>query len=225
MLVSTIIIIRDQLFTFIAEVVIQIIIVFVGGAAFSVKPISGKYWGISIGLGLVSLPLGLLIRLIPNAPLQRFFVLTHIMTDPEKLPAAHVPKNDEKYNDAIENVRENLNLFANIRGGRVRASPSILNREKRKQAKNNGPLLPSLMAMVPSIVASSVAARWQPQTNRLHDPANGDPSKSSAALWDGKLSLHPDTESSHPAYALWKEQMEKRPSTGVPRRSTDRSRP
>jgi Ca2+-transporting ATPase len=143
------------------------------------------------------------------------------MKDPDSLPLVASPKEEEKYNDAIEHVREYLPIFANIRGGRLRASPMIFNRkQKKKQAA--GPRLPSLMAMVPSIVASSVAARWQPQTNRLHDPANGDPSKSSAALWDGKLSLHPDTDSSHPAYVLWKEQLEKRPPGGVARRSVDR---
>jgi len=192
------------------EIVIQIIIVFVGGDAFTVSRISGKYWGISIGLGIVSLPLGALIRLTPNAPLQRFLVFARIMKDPESLPLVTPHKEEERYNDAIEHVREDLTMFANIRGARLRASSMALNKKKKKKQAAL-PRLPSIMAMVPSIVASSVAARWQPQINRLHDPANGDPSRSSAALWNGKLSLHPDTEPTHPAYVLWKEQLEKRP--------------
>lgn len=208
----------------VAEIVVQIIIVYVGGAAFTVSRISGKYWAISIGLGIVSLPLGVLIRLIPNAPLQRFLIFAHIMKDPESLPLATSHKDEGKYNDAIEHVREYLPMFAKLRGGRLRASPMVLNKkQKKKQAAR--PRLPSLMAMVPSIVASSVAARWQPQTNYLHDPANGDPSKSSAALWNGKLSLHPDTEPNHPAYILWKEQLEKRSPVGISRRSTERRPP
>ncbi len=34
----------------------------------------------------------------------------------------------------------------------------------------------------------------------LSDPAYKDPSVSSAALWDGKLQLHPDTLKYDPAY-------------------------
>jgi Ca2+-transporting ATPase len=45
----------------------QILIVFVGGEAFQVTPLWGWEWGASIGLGAVSLPVGVLARMLPDA--------------------------------------------------------------------------------------------------------------------------------------------------------------
>ncbi|GKT83036.1 plasma membrane calcium-transporting ATPase 4 [Colletotrichum tofieldiae] len=45
----------------------QVLIIFVGGDAFQIKPLNGKEWGLSVGLGAISLPFGVLIRLIPDA--------------------------------------------------------------------------------------------------------------------------------------------------------------
>lgn len=61
----------------------------------------------------------------------------------------------------------------------------------------------SMLAMVPSLVASSVGAGWTPKTEGLSDPAQADPSKSSAALWEGKLQIHPDTKADDPALLRW----------------------
>ncbi|KAL8308822.1 hypothetical protein RB593_006906 [Gaeumannomyces tritici] len=44
----------------------QILIIFIGGDAFKITPLDGKEWGMSIGLGAMSLPVGALIRLIPD---------------------------------------------------------------------------------------------------------------------------------------------------------------
>ncbi|KAK4642329.1 plasma membrane calcium [Podospora bellae-mahoneyi] len=45
----------------------QVLIIFVGGAAFGIRPLTGKEWGISIGLGAISVPWGILIRKFPDA--------------------------------------------------------------------------------------------------------------------------------------------------------------
>jgi P-type Ca2+ transporter type 2C len=49
-----------------AEIVVQILIVFVGGAAFQVTRIGGRESGIALVLGVVSIPLGALVRLLPS---------------------------------------------------------------------------------------------------------------------------------------------------------------
>ena len=60
------------------------------------------------------------------------------------------------------------------------------------------------MAMVPTLVASSVGAGWAPQTGPgLSDPGNFDPSKSSAALWEGRIQIHPDTKPDDPIYRMY----------------------
>lgn len=45
----------------------QVLIIFVGGAAFGIRPLTGKEWGMSIGLGAISVPWGILIRKFPDA--------------------------------------------------------------------------------------------------------------------------------------------------------------
>ncbi|GMM51240.1 calcium-transporting ATPase [Starmerella bacillaris] len=51
----------------------QILIMFVGGAAFSIKPITGAMWATSIICGFCSIPVGMIIRLIPDSVVQRIF--------------------------------------------------------------------------------------------------------------------------------------------------------
>jgi P-type Ca2+ transporter type 2C len=45
----------------------QVLIAFVGGEAFQIVRLNGKEWGMSIGLGAISLPWGALIRKFPDA--------------------------------------------------------------------------------------------------------------------------------------------------------------
>ncbi|KAF9234120.1 hypothetical protein BU15DRAFT_65976 [Melanogaster broomeanus] len=164
------------------EIVVQVLIVFVGGAAFQVTTIGGREWGISLVLGVVSIPLGALIRLLPNGPFEKMFIAIRLLPSPEALPTI---KPDAEWNLAIELVRDNLATFANLRGGRLRSSEFV---GKSRSAR------PSIMTMVPTLIASSIGAGWAPQSHGSHsDPACYDPSKSSAALWEGKFQVHPDT--------------------------------
>lgn len=189
-----------------AEVAIQVIIMFVGGAAFSVTPISGRDWGISIAFGFLSIPVGALIRTIPNGPILNLLVSTQLMQDPNALPV--VTPDTETYNQAIDQVRDNLSTFANIRGGR---SSSIVRVRKRRSVRLHeaGVQIPTMLAMAPALLAAGVGAGWQPkQGAALHDPGNSDPSKSSADLWAGKLQLHPNTDHSDLAFKKWGRQIE-----------------
>jgi len=183
------------------EIVIQILIVFYGSSAFQVVRIGGLQWGISLALGLMSIPIGFALRLIPNAPVERFFVRVGIMSDHSKddLPKTRPNAEDGEWNSAISLVRDNLNMFSNIRGGRLRASSFVKSRSERRQEAG----VPSLMTMVPSLIASSIGAGWAPNPESLSDPTRNDPSRSSAALWEGKVQLHPDTKRDDPAFKRW----------------------
>ncbi len=44
----------------------QILIAFIGGKAFSVTPLNGAQWACSLVLGVLSIPIGAIIRLIPD---------------------------------------------------------------------------------------------------------------------------------------------------------------
>ena len=59
------------------------------------------------------------------------------------------------------------------------------------------------MTMVPTIIATSIGAGWAPQTGSLSDPTQNDPSRSSTALWEGKIQLHPETRKDDPAFKKW----------------------
>ena len=56
--------------------------------------------------------------------------------------------------------------------------------------------------MFPAMVAGTIGtANWT--QGSLEDPASADPSRSSAALWEGKVQLHPETDPEDPAYKKW----------------------
>jgi len=194
------------------EVAIQILIVFFGGAAFQVTSMNGRDWGMSIALGFVSIPLGFLIRCIPTPPVERLFLTLRIMRDPnappkltkaEKKEEAERKREEEKerWNPAINQIRDRLETFSSVRGARMRSSSFV--RKSRSQRVNDRDeddigVFPSLMAMVPTLVVSSVGAGWAPQPGKLEDPAGTDPSKSSSALWLGQIQIHPDTKPDDP---------------------------
>jgi Ca2+-transporting ATPase len=106
------------------EIAVQVVIVFVGGAAFQVTPIPGREWGISLALGVVSIPWGVCIRLMPNEPFDKAFRWLGLFgKDEDVLPTERPDK--ETWNGAISLVRDNLGYFANVRGGRLRASSFV----------------------------------------------------------------------------------------------------
>ncbi|PCH42057.1 Ca-transporting ATPase [Wolfiporia cocos MD-104 SS10] len=189
------------------EIAVQVLIVFVGGAAFQVTRIGGPEWGIGLALGVVSIPLGALIRCIPNWPVEWLLVKLRVLPNPqaEILPTTQPPR--EEWNPAIDRVRDNLDnlqTFAQVRGGRMRASSYVDRSRKARPLSEPAVTLPSLMAMVPTLVASSVGAGWAPHNPQgLANPANYDPSKSSAALWEGRTQTHPPTNPVDPAQQAW----------------------
>ncbi|KZV94727.1 calcium-translocating P-type ATPase [Exidia glandulosa HHB12029] len=194
------------------EVGIQILIVFIGGPAFQVVEITGRDWAISIIVGLGAMVVGAIMRLIPNGIFEVAFVKLKLIRDPNELPTVN-------WNPALDKVRENLTIFQNIRGGRLRGSSFVMKSRSAQLEQNNiqlyVPLLnispgsdyfhrPSLLAMVPTIIATSVGAGWAAHpTGSLSDPASADPSHSSAALWEGRVQFHPDTSQSDATMAKW----------------------
>lgn len=87
-----------------------------------------REWGISLALGFVSLPLGVIIRLIPSEPCERLFKKIKLLPELEVLPT----KRKDDWNPAIDRVRDSLWLFANVRRGRMSARQAD---ERRKQWK------------------------------------------------------------------------------------------
>eukprot|EP00834_Sanchytrium_tribonematis_P005994 NODE_405_length_7994_cov_0.788600.p7 type:complete len:129 gc:universal NODE_405_length_7994_cov_0.788600:5676-6062(+) len=98
-------------------IVLQIIIMMVGGPIFKIAPIDGGYWGLSIGLGFVGLLIGVIARLIPD---EVFCCKKHeperIVMNPERI----------RWQSAISQVRTELRVFKALRGSRFMSSNSSL---------------------------------------------------------------------------------------------------
>jgi len=198
----------------------QILIVEVGGAAFTVTRLYGRDWGITIIVGFLSIPLGAIVRMLPTAPFERFLIKCHVYADPTKLPTVNPESEDEidekyQYNDALSKVRDNLHTYSNIRGGRLRAS-SLVSKSRSARLKEADIQLPSLLAMIPTIIGGTVGAgaSWlAPNANALGlDNPAVDPSRSQAELFAGKVQIHPDTDPNDPMFGRFGL---KRPTKGV----------
>jgi Ca2+-transporting ATPase len=186
----------------------QAIIVEFGSNAFQVVSIGGRDWAISIIIGLIAFPIGAIVRLLPTEPFHRFLIKIKVYDDPARLPLTtdveDVSVDDPQYefNPALSKIKDNLNTFANIRGGRINGS-AIVRRSRTAKLRKADIQLPSILAMVPTLVAGTIAAgsHWaQPVFPReaMGNPAQHDPSRSTAELFQGKVQMHPDTDPNDP---------------------------
>jgi len=186
------------------EVGCQVLISFKGGVAFSVVPLGGREWAISIIGGLISWPIGALVRLIPSQHIEDFLIKLGWMPDPNALPVHKVdPKISaeelkSKWEEpAIGEVAEELGAFAKIRGGRSRVA--YLGKSRLRKLKDAGVHPSALGALVPALIGAGIGGNWRPtnppEASRTN-PAAGDPSLSSWQLYQGgQIQIHPETES------------------------------
>ncbi|PUU82388.1 hypothetical protein B9Z19DRAFT_1099224 [Tuber borchii] len=199
----------------------QVMIVFVGGDAFGVKKLNGVQWGISIILGAISIPVAVVIRLVPDQVFAK--ILPDWMSKKEN-GNIYVGNQDRfQWNEGIEAVREELAFLKMVRGGRlnqlkfsrqnVKQSFSHIFRRGGSEgdihAAEDGTLPPpspssqrrrrsrsnsafAAAAMVPSIVAGSIGG-WSPIEKPNEEGATRLPSRGESQ--DGTLappSLNPN---------------------------------
>ena len=99
----------------------QILIIFVGGQAFSVERSNGAEWGCSLVLGALSILVAIVIRLIPDEALQRFAPLIQRHRNSSLQVLVEDEERITEWNPALEEIREELNFLKRIRGGRMSA--------------------------------------------------------------------------------------------------------
>ncbi|KAJ3524313.1 hypothetical protein NMY22_g11051 [Coprinellus aureogranulatus] len=114
--------------TTLIEIGIRVLIVFVGNAAFTVRRIAGRKWGISLALGFVSIPWGAIIRCMPNGPSFKLFDFLGSFGKPESVLTTESPAH-EGWGGAIALVQDDLGTFASIHGARMRSSSSVNKQE------------------------------------------------------------------------------------------------
>lgn len=98
----------------------QILIMFVGGAAFSIHRINAPQWGYSLVLGVLSIPFAVVIRCFPDELFAKM-----IPSLPRKnRPSPEVLIEDDsagitQWNPALEEIRDELAFLKKLRGGRM----------------------------------------------------------------------------------------------------------
>jgi len=101
----------------------QTLIVLVGDRPFNISPLgqTPAMWGYAIVLGFVSIPFGVIIRLIPDSLLERL-VPESLKRRSSKIPGVTVSDDDERFNDypsPLADVRDELAWLKRIKGGRL----------------------------------------------------------------------------------------------------------
>jgi Ca2+-transporting ATPase len=94
----------------------QTMIIFVGGVAFKVTRLNGAQWGYSIVLGFLSLPVGVIVRLIPDELVRKcipnFFKR-------KSTPELVVSDEDYQWSQGLLEIRDELAFIKRVRGGRL----------------------------------------------------------------------------------------------------------
>ena len=98
----------------------QVLIIFVGGAAFSIakEKQSGELWAIALVLGFLSIPVGVLIRLVPD----RWVVALVPEFLKRRAQAPNLKVSDEEmglYPEPLADVRDELRFIRRMKGGRL----------------------------------------------------------------------------------------------------------
>ncbi|KAH5617385.1 hypothetical protein HBI23_257890 [Parastagonospora nodorum] len=94
----------------------QTMIIFVGGVAFKVTRLNGAQWGYSIVLGFLSLPIGMIVRLVPDELVRKcipnFFRR-------KNTPEVIISNEDYQWSQGLLKIRDELGFIKTIRGGRL----------------------------------------------------------------------------------------------------------
>lgn len=98
----------------------QILIMFIGGAAFSIHRINAAQWGYSIVLGVLSIPFAVVIRCFPD---ELFAKLIPSLPRRNRPSPELLIEDDEagisQWNPALEEIRDELAFLKKLRGGRM----------------------------------------------------------------------------------------------------------
>jgi Ca2+-transporting ATPase len=115
-------------------------IVGVGGKALSAVRLNGKQWGISLIIGAISLPVAVVIRLIPDEFIRKLIPRKFNQNQASRIG---IP-NDERFewNDVFENIREQLTFFKKIHIGQRNSLKFRLKRPWERLPSSDGNLIP-----------------------------------------------------------------------------------
>lgn len=98
----------------------QILIVFIGGAAFNVKRLNGARWAYCVVLGFLSIPIGVVIRLIPDEVVIKL-IPAFFKNRTKKSPELTVSDEERQFRfpQPLAELKEELSFLKRVKGGRL----------------------------------------------------------------------------------------------------------
>lgn len=152
---------RNQFFIFVFFlcVCLQAIIVNFGGVAFQVTPIDGPSWALSIVVGLFAIPVGAVIRLIPDKVFGFLFFK----------PATRQRYLGENYVPASP-VNPSIYLAGNDTYDRVQDGVMEFKKGTRRESATASIVIPSIVAAAPSTGAAVITSPPPAATKEHHSP-------------------------------------------------------
>lgn len=158
----------------------QILIVFVGGEAFVVTPLTGHQWAISIVIGLFSLLFGLLIRAIPDSAIEAVWkkVVPKRFRGGRAKPS--LPTEVQMlWSSRLGEIRDDLAFFRRVHGGRLahlkydlKHPKQFLERSRSSRSGSRSPMH-SAIAMSGSIAGSIGVSSDMSPMERRHSGVSG----------------------------------------------------
>ncbi|EME50165.1 hypothetical protein DOTSEDRAFT_68884 [Dothistroma septosporum NZE10] len=101
----------------------QVLIIFVGGwPAFQAERQSGTQWGIALILGALSLPIGVIVRLVPDelaAAVVPPFIKDYLRKRREDRIVVSDEENPFEFNQALYDIKDELAWLKRYKGGRI----------------------------------------------------------------------------------------------------------
>ncbi|TEA20355.1 Calcium-transporting ATPase 2 [Colletotrichum sidae] len=121
----------------------QVLIVFVGGEAFQIakEGQSGIQWAMAIILGLISIPFGVIIRLIPDALIERLVPDYLKRRAKDSVPGLTISDEEqfEMYPAALSDVRDELAFIKRMKGGRLNNLKFAVQHPRETFARSRSP--------------------------------------------------------------------------------------
>jgi P-type Ca2+ transporter type 2C len=144
-------------------VVGQVIIIFFTDVVFGVVRLNGAQWGISLVLGFLSIPAGVLIRLVPDEwarktvswiPVPQWFKRWRSRKDTPDIEVG-----DGGFQDAMHSVKNDLAWLKKVRGGRLQALRwSMVNKQDHRPVSPSPSISPMKSAVgMPGLLAASIS--------------------------------------------------------------------
>ncbi|KAB8078497.1 calcium ion P-type ATPase [Aspergillus leporis] len=149
-------ILSNRWFIFIQLIIIsgQVLIIFLGGKAFSVQPLDqATQWAVSVLLGALAVPVAVIIRLIPDEFIAKLILY---MWPRAKSRELRVSEESRQYgwNPVLEEIRDHPAFMKKVRGGRLR---HIIKKHRQDLLESRYSSHPPYSSTLPSAVGDMAA--------------------------------------------------------------------